>query len=479
MRKFMAFILMCTLVLSLAACSKEETGKVSTTSEPTAAGKTEAKNESDSGTSELAATDASAEGSSGEPDYNVEMELTFLTHKQGMEDTFAEYQAEFNKIYPNVKITYEPVADYKSNIEMRWTSNDWGDICMIPHMFLSETELPNLFASLGKVEDYSSKYEFADAFSIDGEVYGISSTGTAYGVLWNKAVLDQAGVTSFPKSKEEFYEALQKVKDNTNAIPLYCNYGAGSRLADWEWNARGSMTGDGNYKNKLIYMENPFDAGKPYYEVMKMLYDVVEMGYVEDDPTTSTWDSCKGLLANGEVACTVIGSWAAQDTKNASANPDDIVFTAFPCNINGQQYATVAADYAYAINKNISEEKYQVAKAYIEWLTEKSGFSYSTGGIPIVKGEEYPNTLKNLQDNKVILVVDKTPNPEDIGLFDEINEQSELYLGKYYEKARIVEVAMGQSNETFDEIMNDWNKRWTEAQKSIIGNDYATKGNYN
>ena len=32
--------------------------------------------------------------------------------------------------------------------------------------------------------------------------------------------------------------------------------------------------------------------------------------------------------------------------------------------------------------------------------------------------------------------------------------------------------------ETFDEIMNDWNVRWTDAQKSILGDDYATKGNY-
>lgn len=478
MKRIIAFVLMCALVLSLAACSKGETGKDSTNTDTTGTAKTEVKDDTASVTSEPAADETPADNKSDETDYNVEMELTFLTHKQGMEETFAQYQAEFNKIYPNVKITYEPIADYKSNIEMRWTSNDWGDICMIPHMFLPEKELPNLFASLGTVEDYDSKYEFANAFSFEGQVYGISSTGTAYGVLWNKAVLDKAGVTSFPKSKEEFYDVLQKVKDNTDAIPLYCNYGAGSRLADWEWNARGSMTADGNYKNKLIYMENPFDAGKPYYEVMKMLYEVVAMGYVEDDPTTSTWDTCKGLLANGEVACTVIGSWAAQDTKNASANPDDIVFTAFPCNIDGQQYATIAADYAYGINKNISEEKYQVAKAYIEWLTEKSGFSYSTGGIPIVKGEEYPATLKNLQENNVILVVDNVPNAEDVGVFDELNEQSELYLGKYYEKARIVEAAMGESQETFDEIMNDWNVRWTDAQKSILGDDYATKGNY-
>ncbi len=122
-------------------------------------------------------------------DKNVSMKLTFLTHKQGMEEDFAKYQVEFNKIYPNVQVIYEPIGDYKKNIEIRWTSNNWGDMCMIPHMFISETQLPELFAPLGKVEEFEKKYEFASAFSIEGDVYGISSTGTAYGVLYNKKAM--------------------------------------------------------------------------------------------------------------------------------------------------------------------------------------------------------------------------------------------------------------------------------------------------
>src|SRR5690554_2357565 len=79
-------------------------------------------------------------------DKNVSMTLTFLTHKQGMEDEFDRYDKEFRKKYPNVTVVYEPIADYKNNIEIRWTSGDWGDMCMIPHMFIGEPQLPGLFA---------------------------------------------------------------------------------------------------------------------------------------------------------------------------------------------------------------------------------------------------------------------------------------------------------------------------------------------
>ena len=39
-------------------------------------------------------------------DKNVSMTLTFLTHKQGMEDEFDRYDKEFRKKYPNVTVVY-------------------------------------------------------------------------------------------------------------------------------------------------------------------------------------------------------------------------------------------------------------------------------------------------------------------------------------------------------------------------------------
>lgn len=411
-------------------------------------------------------------------DKNIEMTLTFLTHKQGWDAEFDAYNRRFNEIYPNVKIVYEPIGNYKDNIEIRWSSKDWGDLCMIPHRFLPQTQLPDLFAPIGKASEWEDRWEFTSAFAVNDLMYGVSSTGTAYGVLYNKKVLEQAGVYEFPKSPEEFFTALRKVKANTDAIPLYINYGAGSRLADWEWNARGTLTADPDYKNKLVYMENPFSTGKPYNTIMRMMYDVVQQGLVEEDPSTSKWDTAKNLLAQGKLAATVIGSWATYDTQTAADDPSDIVFAPFPWNIDGQQYATIAADYAYAINKNISPERYVVARDHIIWLTEQSNYSYDSGGIPIMKGQEYPATLSQLQKAGAILVLDNPSLPQDLGLFDEINNESEVYLDLYPQKARLIEAAMGQSNESFDAIMSDWNKRWTAAQIEVVGPDYVSKNPY-
>ena len=46
----------------------------------------------------------------------------------------------------------------------------------------------------------------------------------------NKKVFEQAGVTELPKTPDEFLDALQKIRDNTDAIPLYTNFAAGGTL---------------------------------------------------------------------------------------------------------------------------------------------------------------------------------------------------------------------------------------------------------
>ena len=47
------------------------------------------------------------------------------------------------------------------------------------------------------------------------------------------------------------------------------------------------------------------------------------------------------------------------------------------------------------LTDNSSEDEQIAAMCYIKWLTEKSGFAESEGGISIVKGMPYPETLSS------------------------------------------------------------------------------------
>ena len=132
-------------------------------------------------------------------------------------------------MYPNINIEYQAVTDYAEDMTLRLTTDDWGDICMIPTT-IDKAELPNEFVSFGDVDTLSENYIMLNNYAYDGQVYGIPSTANAQGIVYNKAVFEEAGITELPTTPDEFLEDLQLIKDNTDAIPYV--YKLCSRLDD-------------------------------------------------------------------------------------------------------------------------------------------------------------------------------------------------------------------------------------------------------
>ena len=165
----------------------------------------------------------------GEDYTDIEADLKFLTHKTDVIDTtFSEYITEFQKLYPNVNIEYEGITDYANDITTRLTTGDWGDICMVP-MTVDKDELENYFTKLGDKPTLAGAYEenMLNNYAYQDNVYGLPSMANVQGIVYNKKVFKDAGVTELPKTPDEFLDALQAIKDKTDAIPLYTNFAAG------------------------------------------------------------------------------------------------------------------------------------------------------------------------------------------------------------------------------------------------------------
>ena len=170
----------------------------------------------------------------GEDYTDLTASIKVLTHRTDIVDTtFQDYIKKFNESYPNITIEYEAVTDYAEDIKLRLTTDDWGDICGIPTN-LQKNELEDEFISYGDKKTLDENYVLLNNFAYNGNVYGIPSTGNAQGIVYNKKVFEEAGVTELPKTPTEFIEALQKIKDNTDAIPLYTNFAAGWTMGAWD-----------------------------------------------------------------------------------------------------------------------------------------------------------------------------------------------------------------------------------------------------
>lgn len=480
LKKFVAIGTALVLSLSMVACSsdKKDNSKDTTTNTPS----TEVTDDTSDDTQ--VETDDTADTTSddvlsyaniviGESYTDISTTISFYNNRTDMnQDDYAgkkwsEYVEDFNKIYPNIKVKIDADTTYAESALLRLQSGEFGDIMMIPEV--DKKDLSKYFVSYGDLATMENEIRFASDMAYDDQVFGVAYMGTARGIVYNKAVFEQAGITTLPKTPEEFLTALQAIKDKTDAIPLYTNYAAGWTMSAWDDYISGTATGDATYKNqKLLHTSNPFENkadGTGPYAVYKVLYDAVANGLTEDDYSTTDWEGSKGMLNSGQIACMVLGSWAYPQMVEAGENGDDVGYMSFPITVNGKQYASSGPDYRLGINVNSSEDNQKAAMVFVKWLTEESGFAFNQGGLPIAADDNNFPAIYAAFDG-IEFVSDEPAVAGEEDFLNLINSDSGLMVsaGGDLKVQQIIEHAANKDM-TFDEVMADWNAKWTAAQE--------------
>ncbi len=404
----------------------------------------------------------------GEDYQDITTTIKILTDRTDVVDTlYADYVKQFNELYPNITVKYEAVTDYENSVKLRLTTGDWGDICYIS-TGVKKADMSNYFTPLGEFDTLDPIYNFIPDKSYNGMVYGIANGGVAQGVVYNKRIWKEAGITELPKTPDEFLEDLKIIKDKTDAIPLYTNFAGSWPVGAWDAYIFGSATGDPDYHSNLPHMKNPFakkdDMTGPY-AVYYTLYEAVARGLVEEDPASTDWESSKTRINTGEIASMVLASWAINQCRDAGPTPDDIGYMAFPITVDGQQYVGAGGNYSYGINCKESSQNQIAAMVYLKWLLEESPIFTDEGSIPALKSAPLPGALADL--GSIPLVANNPPADGEEDLFDNVNLQSEVGINSDdYPDISIIENALTGAM-SFDDIMSEWNAKWTAAQESL------------
>ena len=474
MKKVLALTLAAAMTLSLVACggAKEETATETKTEEAAPAEK-----EADDSAK---AEEATEEAPAGVPGYSqIEVGTDYLdftatikwtTHRtdRGEDGTLDALVAEFNKVYPNITVEVEAIPDFAEEALLRLSSGDYADIMAIPA--IDKAEYATYFYPLDTFENMDKEINFASQTEYGGYTYGVPYMANAQGVLYNKAVFEAAGVTEIPATPDDFIAALQAIKDNTDAIPLYTNYAAGWTMGAWDAYVGCVSNGDDTYMNqKFVHTANPFannGDGTGAYALYKILYDAVANGLIEDDYTTTDWEGCKGMLNRGEIGAMVLGSWAYAQMVEAGDHGEDVGYMPFPITVGGTQYALAGGDYASAINVNSSDENKTAAMIFLKWLTEDSGWCYNEGGYTVDKEGQNPDMYAAFDGCTVLSDKPALSGEEDF--LNQMNSESELSFnaGGDRKVQRIVEAA-STGSESFDDIMADWTAAWNDAQDML------------
>ncbi|MCM1267033.1 MAG: ABC transporter substrate-binding protein [Bacteroidales bacterium] len=478
LKKVLAVTLAAAMTFSLAACGGNDGSSAETApaAEETPAAE-EAPAADDGGSDEAEAPAADTGAVPNYLDINLGSDYTDLTttikfihcRTDREEDgTMADIISRFNQDYPNITVETDGITDYAEDALLRLSAGGWGDVMWIPA--IDTKELSTYFLPYGTVDEMSQEYNFVSAWSYDGISYGLPVWGNAQGVVYNKAVFEAAGITSLPTTPTEFLEDLQKIKDNTDAIPLYTNYAAGWTMGAWDAYVGVVSNGDNTYMNqKFAHTAEPFkdpgdDSGA--YNLYRILYDAVANGLIEDDYTTTDWEGCKGMINRGEIGAMVLGSWAFSQMVEADEHGDDVGYMPFPMTVGGTQYVLAGGDYNYAINKDISDDNKIASMVFIKWMLEKSDWNVSEGCYSTWKGGTNPDMYSAFDGCTMLSDEPAVAGEED--LLGEINAESELSFnaGGDAKVQGIVEAA-ATGSESFDEVMASWTEVWNAAQDEL------------
>ena len=399
---------------------------------------------------------------------DISGDITFLTHRTDL-DTNGRYDeliAQFQETYPDVNVEVQAITDYADELAVRTQTEEYGDVLMIPDAIPAE-EFHNYLEPFGTIDDLSDKYteDYLYVKWFDDLVYGLPSRINVSGIVYNIPVWEEAGIEELPASPEEFLDDLRLIQENTDAIPYYTNANSGWTLDQWEEHTGGSITGDPDYRNNILpHDKEAFAETGSHYVVSKLLYDIVDQGLSEEDPSTGDWERSKVMLNEGEIGSMLLGLWALDQIKEAGPNPDDVGYMPFPYNIDGERYASSGPDYAYGVN--VHSENKDAAKAFVKFMIEESNLAVDEGGISIVKADPLPSGLENYED--VTLVVDKPATEENIGLLDDVQYESGITL--YDNGSRmggVVDIARGASSQTFEEYMQELTDNWAGAVEKV------------
>ena len=236
----------------------------------------------------------------------------------------------------------------------------WGDFCYD----LSASAVYNELAS----KDYALK-------NADGEVISIAYCLETYGIIGNKALLEQAG-----HSLDEItdFDSLKAVADDIHARAGELGFDAFTSAG---LDGSSSWRFSGHLANMPLFYEFRDDgvSSKPatikgtYLDNYKKVWDL----YITDSATTgaalltATGDQAEAEFGEGKAVFYQNGTWEYSNlTEKFGMNPDDLTMIPIYCGVEGEEKAGLCTgtENYWSVNKNAKEEDIKATLDFLYWV---------------------------------------------------------------------------------------------------------------
>jgi raffinose/stachyose/melibiose transport system substrate-binding protein len=310
-------------------------------------------------------------------------------------DAINELIAAYKEVKPNVTINYETTqSDYPTLLKAKINSGATPDI-------FSSTSGKEIGVYLDYSKDLSGQ-PLADAMTDPikevmkngNEIHGLSIKGNYFGLVYNKAIFEEAGITAFPQTFDELKIACDKIKA-AGYTPFTTGY------AEW-WVFKHVFQHFLNaaQPDDVQGLVNSFIAGevkiKDYPELYNDFFNYIDLTIQYGDQKPLETDLSAEIAAFGSGQAAIMngqGAWVEADVLKL--DPEiQIGFDGYPVNNDAENTKVISgSDQALRINKD-SAVLDEVLDFVNWWYTSdygKTWFSDVAGVIPPIKDATSPD----------------------------------------------------------------------------------------
>jgi raffinose/stachyose/melibiose transport system substrate-binding protein len=275
---------------------------------------------------------------------------------------------EFNKDYPGIKITFDPVnpPDYNATLRLQLESGIAPDI-FYARSYATGAELFNdgYMVDLSNEDFINSNYDEGARSpwtNDEGRSFAMPFLAVSHGIYYNRDLFTELGI-QIPKTWEELMSAAQKIK-NAGYIPF-----ANGTADEWDIAEVVFMSLAPNFiggrEGRLAY-----DAGERAFNdehVVAAFQAVADLKpYLPEGFMAIGYNDSKALFQLGEAAMYFDGSWTIAEFVAADIDFDWSIFPV-PAPAGEPGFVTFHPDNGLAINPE--SDNIEAAKTFLRWLT--------------------------------------------------------------------------------------------------------------
>ncbi len=234
----------------------------------------------------------------------------------------------------------------------------------------------------------------------DGKLYAVPTSGYWEGLYVNKALLEEVGVP-VPNGEttwEEFLDSCQKIKD-AGFTPIAVSL---SQVPHY-WFEFTILNNGTPSSHEVVPKEKDSDLYKAWVNGLEDIKELYQKGFLPVNTLTATDDETMQLMADGEAAFAIDGSWKMGWFKENTENLEDYTVTYVPA--KGERKATDmigGLSMGFYVTKKAWEnpEKREAAVSFIEALTSTEvvgKFAGGTAATALKEGTPPPDEPNSLQ----------------------------------------------------------------------------------